>query len=92
MPGVLGSEASSVDESYTSGLLEYPQYTRPPVFRGHAVPEPLLSGAHAAVDAWRRRQALSRTLAWRPDQMDDSAWDECERLGLLETEGPPGHG
>jgi tRNA (guanine37-N1)-methyltransferase len=92
VPGVLGSEASSLDESYSAGLLEYPQYTRPPVFRGHAVPEALLSGAHAAVAAWHRRQALSRTLAWRPDLLDDPAWDECERLGLLEAGGSSGDG
>jgi tRNA (guanine37-N1)-methyltransferase len=92
VPGVLGSEASSLDESYSAGLLEYPQYTRPPAFRGHTVPEPLLSGDHTAVAAWRRRQALSRTLTWRPDLLDDPAWDECERLGLVEADRPTGDG
>jgi tRNA (guanine37-N1)-methyltransferase len=82
VPGVLGDEASCADESYAAGVLEYPQYTRPPVFRGRAVPAVLQGGAHAAVAAWRRRAALERTLAWRPDLLDDAAWEECARLGL----------
>lgn len=82
VPGVLGDETSSADESYAAGVLEYPQYTRPPVFRDRAVPPVLLRGAHAEVAAWRRRAALERTLAWRPDLLDDGAWDECARLGL----------
>jgi tRNA (guanine37-N1)-methyltransferase len=84
VPGVLGDSASSAEESYTSGVLEYPQYTRPAVFRGRRVPDVLLAGDHAAIAAWRRRQALARTLAWRPDLLDDAAWDECIRLGLIE--------
>jgi tRNA (guanine37-N1)-methyltransferase len=88
VPGVLGDETSTADESYSAGLLEYPQYTRPPVFRGRRVPEILLGGDHAAVAAWRRRTALERTLATRPDLLDDAAWEECRRLGLL-GEGPP---
>jgi len=83
VPGVLGDQVSAEDESYAAGLLEYPQYTRPPVFRGRAVPEVLLRGDHAAIAAWRRRAALERTLALRPDLLDDRAWTECERLGLL---------
>lgn len=83
VPGVLGDAASIAEESYTAGLLEYPQYTRPAEFRGRRVPEVLLTGSHAAVAAWRRRAALERTLAWRPDLLDDAAWEECERLGLL---------
>ena len=82
VPGVLGDEASSTDESYSAGVLEYPQYTRPPVFHGRAVPDVLLGGAHADLAAWRRRAALERTLAWRPDLLDDAAWDEAARLGL----------
>jgi tRNA (guanine37-N1)-methyltransferase len=82
VPGVLGDETSSADESYTAGTLEYPQYTRPAAFRGRAVPPTLLRGAHADVAAWRRRAALERTLAWRPDLLDDAAWAECARLGL----------
>ncbi len=67
LPGVLGNEGSAADESFTSGLLEYPQYTRPGAFRGWEVPAVLRSGDHAAVDAWRRRASLLRTAARRPD-------------------------
>ena len=68
LPGVLGGgEEAARDESFTEGRLEHPQYTRPPVFRGMAVPAVLQSGAHAEVDAWRARQALDRTARRRPD-------------------------
>jgi len=67
LPGVLGHEESASDESHSQGVLEYPQYTRPPVFRGWPVPERLLSGHHAEIAKWRRRQALERTMARRPD-------------------------
>lgn len=67
IPGVLGHEDSTLDESHGSGGLEYPQYTRPPEFRGQAVPEILLSGNHAAIDTWRREQSRRRTIATRPD-------------------------
>ncbi len=67
LPGVLGSEKSSQDESFSSGLLEYPQYTRPQEFRGLKVPEVLLSGNHAHIDCWRRQQALKLTRERRPD-------------------------
>jgi len=67
LPGVLGSDESSVDESHSSGLLEYPQYTRPPEFRGLAVPEILLSGDHGRVEAWRRAQSERLTRERRPD-------------------------
>jgi tRNA (guanine37-N1)-methyltransferase len=67
LPGVLGHEESASDESHSQGLLEYPQYTRPPEFRGWPVPERLLSGHHAEIAKWRRRQALERTAARRPD-------------------------
>ena len=67
-PGVLGNELSAQSESFTSeGLLEGPQYTRPPEFRGQRVPEVLLSGDHAKIEAWRKEQARSRTRARRPD-------------------------
>ena len=68
-PGVLGNEDSAQDESFSAGLLEYPQYTRPASFRGWEVPEVLRSGDHGAVAAWRRTQALVRTAALRPDLM-----------------------
>ncbi|MBX5491659.1 MAG: tRNA (guanosine(37)-N1)-methyltransferase TrmD [Chloroflexi bacterium] len=90
VPGVLGAEASSIEESYSAGVLEYPQYTRPVEFRGRRVPEVLVGGSHAAIAAWRRRAALARTLAWRPDLLDDPAWEECARLGLLPVRAPDG--
>lgn len=67
LPGALGSEMSAQDESFSTGLLEYPQYTRPRVFRGMEAPEILVSGDHAKVAAWRREQALKRTRERRPD-------------------------
>ncbi len=67
LPGVIGHEQATVEESFADGLLEYPQYTRPPMFRGMAVPEVLLSGNHAQISRWRKRQALARTRALRPD-------------------------
>ena len=69
-PGVLGNEDSAEDESFSDGLLEYPQYTRPASFRGWEVPEVLRSGDHGAVAAWRRTQALLRTAARRPDLVE----------------------
>jgi len=70
LPGVLGSDASAQDESFSKNLLEYPQYTRPRTFRGLAVPEVLLSGNHAEIEAWRREQALQITKERRPDLLD----------------------
>ena len=70
LPDVLGNEDSARDESFSDGLLEYPQYTRPADFRGWAVPEVLRSGDHAAVAAWRRSQALLRTARRRPDLIE----------------------
>lgn len=67
IPGVLGAELGAIDESFTSGLLEYPQYTRPAVYREMAVPDVLLSGDHKAVDRWRLEQSLARTAQLRPD-------------------------
>jgi tRNA (guanine37-N1)-methyltransferase len=67
LPGVLGDESSSVDESFSRGLLEYPQYTRPAEYRGLKVPEVLLSGNHAEIARWRAEQARQRTLERRPD-------------------------
>lgn len=67
LPGALGDEMSARDESFSEGLLEYAQYTRPATYRGMDVPQVLLSGDHAAVDAWRRRDAIARTAIMRPD-------------------------
>jgi len=70
IPGFLGSEASPLDNSHATGLLEYPQYTRPPLFRDWCVPEVLLSGNHAQIAEWRREQAITRTLKRRPELLD----------------------
>lgn len=79
LPGVVGSEASLVENSHTDGLLEYPQYTRPTVYRGWAVPSVLLSGNHGQIARWRRQQSLLRTAKRRPDLLEKamlSAEDE----------------
>ena len=67
LPGVLGDAQSAEDESFSDGLLEYPHYTRPAEFSGWKVPDVLLGGNHAAIEAWRREQALARTRRRRPD-------------------------
>ncbi|PPC88058.1 MAG: tRNA (guanosine(37)-N1)-methyltransferase TrmD, partial [Methylocystis sp.] len=67
IPGVMGEEASGVEESFEAGLLEYPHYTRPRDFEGRAIPEILLSGDHARIAKWRHEQALALTRARRPD-------------------------
>jgi tRNA (guanine37-N1)-methyltransferase len=67
LPGVLGDAESAADDSFSHGLLEHPQYTRPREYRGMTVPEVLLSGDHARSEAWRREQALHRTRLRRPD-------------------------
>jgi len=71
LPGALGDEDSSKDDSFSGGLLEYPQYTRPEVFRGMKVPDILLSGDHGKIAQWRRQQALERTKKWRPDLLPE---------------------
>ena len=70
LPGVLGNDQSADDESFSAGLLEYPQYTRPASFRSWDVPEVLRSGDHGKVDRWRRAEALARTLRRRPDLVE----------------------
>ncbi|WP_448585374.1 tRNA (guanosine(37)-N1)-methyltransferase TrmD [Thermaurantiacus sp.] len=67
LPGVMGAAPSGVEESFETGLLEYPHYTRPLSFEGHGIPEVLRSGNHAQIEAWRRARAESDTRAWRPD-------------------------
>ncbi|MCK5850302.1 MAG: tRNA (guanosine(37)-N1)-methyltransferase TrmD [Kiritimatiellae bacterium] len=69
-PGVLGAEDSTVEESFSDGRLEYPQYTRPADFRGMKVPDILLSGNHGEIEHWRREQSTERTLQRRPDMME----------------------
>ena len=79
LPGVLGNDQSAGDESFSAGLLEYPQYTRPAEFRGWEVPEVLRSGDHGRVDRWRRAQALARTLRRRPDLIGPRGGLSAER-------------
>ena len=73
LPGVMGKEASGAEESFADGLLEYPQYTRPQLFEGRAIPEVLLSGDHAKIAAWRRAEAERLTRERRPDLWADGA-------------------
>jgi tRNA (guanine37-N1)-methyltransferase len=86
VPGVLGCGESVVEESFSAGRLEFPQWTRPPLFRGLGVPEVLLSGNHAEVARWRRREALRRTLSSRPDLLERCPLTEEERAMLDELE------
>lgn len=79
IPGVLGSDESSEDESFTTGLLEYPQYTRPADFRGQKVPEVLLGGNHADIVAWRREQSLGLTLERRPELLESAPLTDADR-------------
>ena len=79
LPGVLGAEESAVEESFSEGLLEYPQYTRPAEFRGWSVPEVLLSGHHAEIAKWRRLQSLERTLQRRPDLLNEARLTESDK-------------
>ena len=84
VPGVIGNDESAADESFSDGLLEYPQYTRPAEFRGWPVPEVLRSGDHARVERWRRAQALRRTAARRPDLWAARELSAAERRALDE--------
>lgn len=76
LPGVLGDERSKEEESFTWGLLDYPHYTRPPVYRGLMVPDVLLSGNHKDVALWRRKEALKRTIMRRPDLIEKASLTE----------------
>jgi tRNA (guanine37-N1)-methyltransferase len=82
VPGVVGDEESVARDSFARGLLDYPQFTRPAEFRGVAVPAVLLSGHHAEIDRWRRREALRRTLMTRPDLLAHAALSDDDRLVL----------
>ena len=84
VPGVLGCESSAADESFSQGLLEYPQYTRPPEFRGLVVPEVLRSGDHRAIARWRRQEALRRTYERRPELLAQARLTD-EDLAFLAT-------
>lgn len=80
IPGVLGSSGSAAGDSFSDGLLEYPQYTRPAEFEGQPVPAVLLSGNHAAIADWRRREQLRRTLERRPDLLDEAELSDDDRM------------
>ena len=84
VPGVLGNDVSAEDESFSGGLLEYPQYTRPPVYRGLSVPEVLLTGHHKRIEDWRRKEAIRRTLERRPDLLPEAALSLKEQEFLEE--------
>ncbi len=71
LPGVMGAASSGDEESFESGLLEYPHYTRPAVWEGHGIPEVLTSGDHGKIEAWRKRRATEDTRLWRPDLLTD---------------------
>lgn len=89
IPGVLGDPTGAADDSHASGLLEYPHYTRPPEFRGWRVPEVLLSGDHPRIERWRREQSLRRTLAKRPDMLEQAALsaDDKKMIEKIVKEG-----
>jgi len=82
LPGALGCVNSTVVESFSDGLLEYPQYTRPPEFRGLRVPDVLVSGDHGAIARWRRQEALRRTRERRPDLLDRAPLSDDDRAFL----------
>jgi tRNA (guanine37-N1)-methyltransferase len=86
IPGVLGDETSALTDSFATGLLEHPHYTRPPMFRGMAVPPVLLSGDHQAIARWRRKQALRRTRERRPDLLRRATLSDLDRQLLVEIE------
>ena len=87
LPGALGDDASSADESFSHGLLEYPHYTRPAEFRGMKTPEVLLNGDHGEIRRWRREQQLRKTLKNRPDLLEGAELTEEERGMIGEMRG-----
>ena len=88
IPGVLGNEDSPVDESFSHGLLEYPQYTRPEIFRGMRVPQVLLSGDHERIRRWRREKMIELTRQRRPDLLSKAALSREEKLRLTSARAP----
>ena len=90
LPGFLGCGQSVEEDSFSGGLLEYPQYTRPPVFRKMAVPEVLISGNHAEIERWRRRESLRRTLLRRPDLLERAALSEEDLAVIRELKSQEG--
>jgi len=92
LPGVLGDPTGAEDDSFASGLLEYPHYTKPEEFRGWHVPDVLLSGNHAQINRWRREQSLRRTRHHRPDLLKDFQFTDFDKkiLRQIEEESDPG--
>jgi tRNA (guanine37-N1)-methyltransferase len=88
VPGVVGDEQSVARDTFARGLLDYPQYTRPAEFRGMSVPPVLLSGHHAEIEKWRRREALRRTLERRPELLDEATLDVADEAVLKELKRP----
>jgi tRNA (guanine37-N1)-methyltransferase len=84
VPGVVGDEQSVADDSFSRGLLDFPQFTRPPAIGGLRVPDVLMSGNHAEIRRWRKRAALERTLERRPDLLTGASLDEEEQEILKE--------
>jgi len=84
VPGVLGSEDSAGEDSFSNGLLEYPQYTRPPEYRGLRVPDVLLSGNHSEIAKWRRMKSIEKTRRLRPELLGTALLDKRERMALPE--------
>lgn len=91
IPGVLGDPGGAADDSHATGLLEYPHYTRPPVFRGWGIPPVLISGHHAMIERWRREQSLLRTLRKRPDLLESADLSAKDRkfLDKVARDGVP---
>lgn len=89
LPGALGNETSAVTDSHSTGLLEYPHYTRPSEYKGHRVPDILLSGHHKRIDEWRRREALKRTFERRPDMLEraDLSKEDLAYIERLKKDG-----
>jgi tRNA (guanine37-N1)-methyltransferase len=90
LPGFLGCEQSVEEDSFSQGLLEYPQYTRPQILRGMAVPEVLLSGNHAQIERWRRKESLRRTFLRRPDLLERAVLSEEDLNFLKELKSQEG--
>jgi tRNA (guanine37-N1)-methyltransferase len=90
IPGVLGDEGASEDDSFSEGLLEYPHYTRPREFAGKKVPEVLISGDHQAIEQWRRAEALRRTWERRPDLISHARLSDEDQRILEKLKGSSG--
>ncbi|CKG17442.1 tRNA (guanine-N(1)-)-methyltransferase [Bacillus paranthracis] len=82
LPGVLGNHASQVEDSFSTGLLEHPHYTRPADFRGMKVPDVLMSGNHKNIDEWRHKESLRRTYTRRPDLLEERELSKQEKKWL----------